>query len=98
MVYETFKPDETRRLLNRLEFHCTPKYGNWLNMTEIKLSALSRQCLANRIDQMSVMQTRVTNWEEARTGRSPQQTPGNSQLAVHYRRRSDQTRFTLPDN
>ena len=35
-------------------------------MTEIKLSALSRQCLANRIDQMSVMQTRVTNWEEAR--------------------------------
>ena len=66
MAYETFKPDETRRLLNRLKFHCTPKYGNWLNMTEIKLSALSRQCLANRIDQMSVMQTRVTNWEEAR--------------------------------
>lgn len=66
MIYETFKPDEARRLLDRMEFHCTPKYGNWLNMAVIELSALSRQCLANRIDQMSIMQTRVKNWEEAR--------------------------------
>ena len=65
-LYETFKPAEARRLLDRLEFHYTPKHGSWLNMAEIELSALSRPCLANRIDQMSVMQDRVAKWEEAR--------------------------------
>jgi hypothetical protein len=65
-LYETFKPAEARRLLDRLVFHYTPKHGSWLNMAEIELSALSRQCLANRIDQMSVMQDRVAKWEEAR--------------------------------
>ena len=62
-LYETFKPAEARRLLDRLEFPYTPKHGRWLNMAEIELSALSRQCLADRIDQMSIMQTRVANWE-----------------------------------
>jgi len=40
--YETFEPDEARRLINRFEFHFTPKHGSWLNMAEIELSALAR--------------------------------------------------------
>ena len=65
-LYETCKPAKARRLLDRLEFHDTPRHCRWLNRAEIELSALSRQCLADRIHQMSTMQTRVTNREDAR--------------------------------
>jgi hypothetical protein len=47
--YETFAPEETRRLVESFEFHFTPKHGSWLNMAKIKLSALVRQCLDRRI-------------------------------------------------
>ena len=47
--YVAFEPDEARRLTNRFEFHYTPKHGSWLNMAEIELSVLSRQCLNRRI-------------------------------------------------
>ena len=47
--YETFVPDEARRLINRFEFHYTPKHGSWLNMAEIELGVLIRQCLNRRI-------------------------------------------------
>lgn len=43
-LYETFEPTEARRILDKLEFHYTPKHGSWLNMAEIELSVLSRQC------------------------------------------------------
>ena len=48
-LYQTFAPVEARRILKRLEFHYTPKHGNWLNMAEIELNVLSCQCLARRI-------------------------------------------------
>lgn len=48
-LYQTFEPAEARRILSRLEFHYTPKHGSWLNMVEIELSVLSRQCLNRRI-------------------------------------------------
>jgi hypothetical protein len=48
-LYETFPPAEARRLVRRLEFHYTPKHGSWLNMAEIELSVLARQCLDQRI-------------------------------------------------
>ena len=48
-LYQTFAPVEARRILKRLEFHYTPKHGSWLNMAEIELSVLSRQCLGRRI-------------------------------------------------
>ncbi len=44
-LYETFPPEEARRILRKLEFHATPKHGSWLNMVEIEISVLSRQCL-----------------------------------------------------
>jgi transposase len=44
-LYETFEPAEAKRLLDKLEFHYTPKHGSWLNMAEIEFSVLTRQCL-----------------------------------------------------
>jgi hypothetical protein len=49
-LYAAYQPAEARRLAERLEIHHTPKHGSWLNMAEIELSALARQCLAERMD------------------------------------------------
>ncbi len=65
-LYETFKPDEARRLAERLEIHFTPKHGSWLNMAEIELSVLKGQCLDRRIPEMASMQTEVATWETNR--------------------------------
>lgn len=65
-LYETFAPAEARRLLKRLEFHYTPKHGSWLNMAEIELSVLSRQCLARRIPDAATLQRQVAALEQQR--------------------------------
>jgi len=65
-LYKTFEPSEARRILDRLEFCFTPKHGSWLNMAEIELSILSRQCLNRRIPEMELMKTEVKAWQEAR--------------------------------
>ena len=55
--YLAFEPDEARRLVNRFEFHFTPKHGSWLNMSEIELSVISRQCINRRIpDELTLSQ------------------------------------------
>ena len=53
--YEIFEPEEACRLANRFEFHHTPKHGSWLNMAEIELSVLSRQCLDGFIPDLTVL-------------------------------------------
>ena len=68
--YETFEPEEARRLARRLEIHYTPKHGSWLNVTEIELSALSIQCLNRRIPDIGLMRTEVAAWERDRNNRS----------------------------
>jgi len=65
-LYEKFEPAEARRLAERLEIHHTPKHGSWLNMAEIELSVLKRQCLDRRIDSMIVMSEEVKHWQEDR--------------------------------
>ena len=65
-LYETFKPQEARRLAERLEIHHTPKHGSWLNMAEIELSVLKGQCLNRRIADMATMRTEVVAWEKHR--------------------------------
>lgn len=69
-LYQAFSPEEARRLLNKLEFHYTPKHGSWLNMAEIEFSVLSRQCLDGRIPDQATLKQKVAEWERARNGRA----------------------------
>lgn len=62
-LYQTFDPTEARRILNKLEFHYTPKHGSWLNMVELEFSVLSRQCLDRRIPTIEMLQQQVEAWE-----------------------------------
>lgn len=64
--YETFEPTEAFRLANRFEFHYTPKHGSWLNMAEIELSVLSRQCLDRRIPDQVFLERETKAWEDER--------------------------------
>ncbi len=68
-LYETFPPVEARRLAEKLEIHYTPKHGSWLNIAEIELSALSRQCLDRRIPDITAMRREVAAWLRHRNQR-----------------------------
>lgn len=61
--YEAFSPAEARRLVQRIEFHYTPKHGSWLNMAEIELSVLARQCLDGRIPNQTLLTSETQAWE-----------------------------------
>ncbi len=65
-LYKAFEPAEARRIINRLDFCYTPKHGSWLNMAEIELSILSRQCLDRRIPDLTTLREEVTSWCEER--------------------------------
>jgi hypothetical protein len=61
-LYAAFAPEEAKRIWDRLEFHYTPKHGSWLNMAEIELSVLSRQCLNRRIPDQEALIREVAAW------------------------------------
>jgi hypothetical protein len=65
-LYKAFEPEEARRILELLEFCHTPKHGSWLNMAEIELSVLSRQCLDRRIPDLTTLTDEVAAWEAQR--------------------------------
>ena len=65
-LYEAFEPAEARRILNRLEFHYTPKHGSWLNMVEIEIGILSEQCLDDRIPDEDTLRREIAAWETTR--------------------------------
>ena len=65
-LYKAFSPEEARRMLDKLEFHYTPKHGSWLDMAEIELSILSRQCLDRRIPDQETLRKEVKAWEDKR--------------------------------
>lgn len=85
-LYEAFPPDEARRLAERLEIHHTPKHGSWLNMAEIELSALGRQCLARRIASQDTLRRKVAQWEQTRNA---------AQAKTTWRFTTDQARIKL---
>ena len=64
-LYEAFEPEEAFALAQRLEIHHTPKHGSWLNIAEIELSALTRQCLDRRISDLDVLNTELAAWQQA---------------------------------
>jgi len=69
-LYSTFAPAEARRLLQKLELHYTPVHGSWLNMAEIELSALARQCLSRRIGTQEELEHEVQAWQQHRNEES----------------------------
>jgi DDE superfamily endonuclease len=64
-LYEAFEPAKARALAERLEIHHTPRHGSWLNIAEIELSALTRQCLDRRIDDLDVLNSELAAWQNA---------------------------------
>jgi len=80
-LYEAFAPTEARRLLERLEFHYTPKHGSWLNMAEIEIGVMNGQCLDRRLDDRQVVCDEVAAWEQRRN---------DEEAKVHWT-------FTVPD-
>ena len=65
-LYEAFDPTEAKRLAEKLEIHYTPKHGSWLNMAEIELSVLSRQCLDRRVPDFETLQIEAQAWQDRR--------------------------------
>lgn len=85
-LYETFEPAEARRIARKLEIHYTPKHGSWLNMVEIELSVLARQCLDRRISDPMTLEREVTAWEQERN---------QQQVTVQWQFTSDIARVNL---
>ena len=65
-LYEAFDPERARRLSEKLEIHYTPKHGSWLNMAEIELSVLSRQCLNRRVPDFETLSAEAHAWQQRR--------------------------------
>ena len=62
-LYKAFPPSEARRIIKRLEIHYTPKHGNWLDMAEIELNVMTRQCLSRRISTLDKLKCELSAWE-----------------------------------
>ena len=65
-LYEAFEPGEARRIAERLEVHYTPKHGSWLNMAEIEIGVMARQCLDRRLPDQDTLRREVDAWQERR--------------------------------
>jgi hypothetical protein len=68
-LYETFTPEEAKRIWDRFEFIYTPKHGSWLNMAEIELNVLMGQCLKRRIDNVTTIREETEAWQENRNNK-----------------------------
>jgi transposase len=68
-LYEAFEPVEARRILNRLEFHYTPKHASWLNMVEIEIGVMVKQCLDRRIGDRKTLVSEIAAWERQRNAK-----------------------------
>jgi len=68
-LYETFTPEEAKRIWDRFEFIYTPKHGSWLNMAEIELNVLMGQCLKRRIDNMTTIREETEAWQKNRNNK-----------------------------
>ena len=85
-LYEAFAPAEAKRISDKLEIHYTPKHGSWLNMAEIDLSVLSRQCLDQRIEDEAILSEEVQAWEDHRN---------DQRVAVDWRFTTQDARIKL---
>ena len=65
-LYKEYPPEEARRITKKLELHYTPKHGSWLNIAEIELNVMTRQCLSRRIDNIDTLRKELAAWEQER--------------------------------
>ena len=65
-LYKKYSPEEARRIIKKLEIHYTPKHGSWLDIAEIELNVMTRQCLSRRIDNIDVLRAELSTWEKER--------------------------------
>lgn len=66
-LHKKCSPEEARCLAKRLEIHYTPKHSSWLNIEEIELNAMTRQCLSRRIDTLEIVQKELNSWKQERS-------------------------------
>lgn len=85
-LYETFPPEEAKRIWDRYEFIYTPKHGSWLNMAEIELNVLMGQCLNRRIDNIETMKKEVCAWQHNRN---------NKKSIINWQFTTDKSRVKL---
>jgi len=85
-LYEAFEPAEAKRIADKLEIHHTPKHGSWLDMAEIELGILARQCLSRRIDNMEQLKDEVAVWQAIRN---------TAEAKVNWRFTTDNARIKL---
>ena len=85
-LYETFLPEEAKRIWDRFEFIYTPKHGSWLNMAEIELNVLIGQCLNRRIDKMATIRSETKAWEKDRN---------NKNAKINWQFKTDDARIKL---
>jgi len=85
-LYESFAPSEAKRIADKLEIHYTPKHGSWLNMAEIEISVMSRQCLGERMDNIQQLAKKVLFWQRHRNCK---------QMKVDWRFTTDDARIKL---
>ena len=88
-LYEAFAPTEAERLVKRFEFHYTPKHGSWLDMAEIELGILGRQCLSQRIDNIDELRRQVNAWEKDRD-------EANAKVNWHFTTADARTKLKKP--
>ena len=69
-LYEAFEPAEARRIIERFEWHYTPKHGSWLNLAESELAVLANQCLSRRIAEPAMLKTEVDAWRTRRNAQN----------------------------
>lgn len=69
-LYKKFKPEEARRILKKLEIHYTPKHGSWLDIAEIELNVMTRQCLSRRIGSLEHLTAELAAWEQKRNNQA----------------------------
>lgn len=69
-LYKKFKPEEARRILKKLDIHYTPKHGSWLDIAEIELNVMTRQCLSRRIGSLEHLTAELAAWEQKRNNQT----------------------------
>jgi putative uncharacterized protein (fragment) len=77
-LYKKFKPEEARQILKRFEIHYTPMHGSWLDIAEIELNVMTRQCLTRRIENIELLRAELQAWESERNNTYPK-VNGNSE-------------------